>query len=107
MLLFPTGGSHVMDVVTRPNDVLDGPEIDMIAKNMLGQISSNEIYRVAFYCGISDVTMETFKSQYRYSPMALLSSILLHWVSNNPYSTTRHDLSIVLNNLGISPSSVM
>ena len=95
-----------MGTVTRLDDRLDGTDIDNIAQKMFGQISSPELYRVALYCGISDVTMETLKSQYHHSPVTLLSSILLHWVRNN-HPTTRHHLAVLLNNLGISPNSIM
>ena len=96
-----------MGMVERLEDTLDRANIDNIAKEMLKQISFVEIYRVALYCGISDDTMVTLKSQHRHSPVVLLSSILLHWVSGNHYPTTRRDLAVLLNNLGISPHSVM
>ena len=92
--------------VTRPTDILEREEIASIAKNMFGQISSKELYRIAFYYEISDDTMETLKNQYGYSPVALLSNILLQWISNNQ-QVTRYDLAVILDNLGISPNSVM
>ena len=74
---------------------------------MFGQISSLELKRIAFYYGISDDTMATLESQHPGSPVTLLSNILLCWLDHHGRQATRHDFAVILDNLGISPSSVM
>jgi len=93
--------------VTQPDRHLDRSDIDSIARKMFGQISSLELNRIAFYYGISDDTMATLESQYAGSPVTILSNILLCWLDHHGRQATRHDFAVILDNLGISPNSVM
>lgn len=105
IMLFSTDASQV--IVTRPDQHLDRSDIDSIARNMFGQISFPELYRIAFYYEISDDTMATLENQYAASPVMLLSNILLYWMDHQDQQATRRDFAVILDNLGILPSSVM
>ena len=92
--------------ITQPTETLDEQDIDKISKKMFGQISPAEVYRIALYYEISDDTMATLEKEYGHSPVMLLSNILLHWINHHDYPT-RYKFAIILDNLGISPSSIM
>ena len=92
--------------VTRPTEILDKQEIDKISRKMFGQISPAELDRIAIYYEINDDTMATLVKGYGHSPVTLLSNILLHWI-NDHHQPTRGDFAVILDDLGISPNSVM
>lgn len=93
-------------MVERPQELLDRSQVDNISRKMFGQISPVELHRVALYYDISDDTMATLESQYGRSPITLLSNILIHWMERH-HQATRHNFAIILNDLGISPHSIM
>lgn len=104
-LLFYT--DHPSQVtVAQPAQILTKADIDNISKKMFGQISSEDLPRIAIYYGITDDTMATLKNLYDKSPVTLLSNILIHWMDQNEQAT-RLDFAIILHNFGISPDTVM
>ena len=92
--------------IARPTQTLDRQEIDTISTKLFGQISREDIYRIALYYDISDDTMATLEHQYNGSPVSLLSNLFIHW-RNHHHNPTRHQFAVILDNLGVSPDSVM